>query len=90
VVKNKIAPPFKEAEFDIIYGDGISKEGDLLDLGVAHDIIEKSGAWYSFGGNRIGQGRENARTFIKEHPEALAEIETKIKQTYGLIKEPQQ
>ena len=90
VVKNKIAPPFKEAEFDIIYGEGISKEGDLLDLGVAHDIIEKSGAWYSFGGNRIGQGRENARTYIKEHPEALTEIETKIKQTYGLIKELQQ
>jgi recombination protein RecA len=90
VVKNKIAPPFKEAEFDIIYGEGISKEGDLLDLGVAHDIVEKSGAWYSFGGNRIGQGRENARAFIKDHPEVLAEIETKIKQTYGLIKEPQQ
>jgi recombination protein RecA len=90
VVKNKIAPPFKEAEFDILYGEGISKEGDILDLGVAHDIVEKSGTWYSFAGNRIGQGRDNARIYLKEHPEALAEIETKVKQTYGLIKEPQQ
>ncbi|MBI4767568.1 MAG: recombinase RecA [Deltaproteobacteria bacterium] len=87
VVKNKIAPPFKEAEFDILYGEGISKEGDILDLGVAHDIVEKSGTWYSFGGNRIGQGRDNARTYLKEHPEALSEIETRIKQTYGMIKE---
>ncbi|MFH0789266.1 MAG: recombinase RecA [Pseudomonadota bacterium] len=87
VVKNKIAPPFKEAEFDILYGEGVSKEGDILDLGVAHDIIEKSGTWYSYGGNRIGQGRENARTYLKDHPEYLVEVETKIKQTYGLIKE---
>ncbi|HMK65298.1 MAG TPA: recombinase RecA [Thermodesulfobacteriota bacterium] len=90
VVKNKIAPPFREAEFDIIYGEGISKEGDLLDLGVAHDIIEKSGTWYSFAGNRIGQGRENARVYIKEHPEVLAEIENKVKLTFGLIKETEQ
>jgi recombination protein RecA len=90
VVKNKIAPPFKEAEFDILYGEGISKEGDLLDLGVAHDIIEKSGTWYSFAGNRIGQGRENARVYIKEHPEVLAEIEHKVKLTFGLIKETEQ
>jgi recombination protein RecA len=87
VVKNKIAPPFKEAEFDILYGEGISREGDILDLGVAHDIVEKSGTWYSFGGNRIGQGRDNARTYLKEHPETLNEIETKVKQTYGMIKE---
>ncbi len=87
VVKNKIAPPFKYAEFDIIYGEGISREGDILDLGVAHDIVEKSGTWYSFGGNRIGQGRDNARTYLKDHPEALSEIETRVKQTYGLIKE---
>jgi recombination protein RecA len=87
VVKNKIAPPFKEAEFDILYGEGISREGDILDLGVAHDIVEKSGTWYSFGGNRIGQGRDNARAYLKEHPEALSEIETRVKQTYGLIKE---
>jgi recombination protein RecA len=87
VVKNKIAPPFKEAEFDILYGEGISREGDILDLGVAHDIVEKSGTWYAFGGNRIGQGRDNARTYLKEHPETLNEIETRVKQTYGLIKE---
>jgi recombination protein RecA len=87
IVKNKIAPPFKEAEFDILYGEGVSKEGDILDLGVAHDIIEKSGTWYSYGGNRIGQGRENARIYLKEHPDYIGDIETKIKQTYGLIKE---
>jgi recombination protein RecA len=87
VVKNKIAPPFKEAEFDILYGEGVSKEGDILDLGVAHDIIEKSGTWYSYGGNRIGQGRENARIYLKDHQDYLNEVETKIKQTYGLIKE---
>jgi recombination protein RecA len=90
VVKNKIAPPFKEAEFDILYGEGISREGDVLDLGVAHDIVEKSGTWYSFGGNRIGQGRDNARMFLKDHPEILTEIETKVKQTYGLIKEQEE
>ncbi len=90
VVKNKIAPPFKEAEFDIIYGEGISRVGDILDLGVAHDIVEKSGAWYSYGGDRIGQGRENAKVYLKEHPSTLEEIELKVKQTYGLIKEPEE
>jgi len=90
VVKNKIAPPFKEAEFDIIYGEGISRVGDILDLGVAHDIVEKSGAWYSYGGDRIGQGRENSKVYLKEHPSTLEEIELKVKQTYGLIKEPEQ
>jgi recombination protein RecA len=90
VVKNKIAPPFKEAEFDIIYGEGISRVGDVLDLGAAHDIVEKSGAWYSYGGDRIGQGRENAKVYLKEHPSTLEEIELKVKQTYGLIKEPEQ
>ena len=90
VVKNKIAPPFKEAEFDIIYGEGISRVGDVLDLGVAHDIVEKSGAWYSYAGDRIGQGRENAKVYLKEHPSTLEEIELKVKQTYGLIKEPEQ
>ncbi len=89
VVKNKIAPPFKEAEFDIIYGEGISRVGDILDLGVAHDIVEKSGAWYSYGGDRIGQGRENAKVYLKEHPSTLEEIELKVKRTYGLIKEPE-
>jgi len=90
VVKNKIAPPFKEAEFDIIYGEGISRVGDILDLGAAHDIVEKSGAWYSYGGDRIGQGRENSKVYLKEHPSTCEEIELKIKQTYGLIKEPEQ
>jgi recombination protein RecA len=92
VVKNKIAPPFREAEFDIIYGEGISRVGDVLDLGAAHDIVEKSGAWYSYGGDRIGQGRENAKVYLKEHPSTLEEIEFKVKQTYGLIKdkEPEQ
>jgi len=90
VVKNKIAPPFKEAEFDIIYGEGISRVGDILDLGAAHDIVEKSGAWYSYGGDRIGQGRENSKVYLKEHSSTLEEIELKIKQTYGLIKEPEQ
>ena len=89
VVKNKIAPPFKEAEFDIIYGEGISRVGDILDLGVAHDIVEKSGAWYSYGGDRIGQGRENSKVYLKEHPSTLEEIELKVKQTYGLIREPE-
>jgi recombination protein RecA len=87
VVKNKIAPPFKEAEFDIIYGEGISKVGDVLDLGVAHDIVEKSGTWYSYGGERIGQGRENARSYLKEHPAMLEEVELKVKQTFGMVKE---
>ncbi len=90
VVKNKIAPPFKEAEFDIIYGEGISRVGDILDLGVAHDIVEKSGAWYSYAGDRIGQGRENSKIYLKEHPSTLEEIELKVKRTYGLIKEPEQ
>jgi recombination protein RecA len=90
VVKNKIAPPFKEAEFDIIYGEGISRVGDILDLGAAHDIVEKSGAWYSYGGDRIGQGRENAKVYLKEHPSTMEEIELKVKQTYGLIKEQEQ
>jgi recombination protein RecA len=89
VVKNKIAPPFKEAEFDILFGEGISREGDVVDLGVAHDIVEKSGTWYSYGGNRIGQGRDNARSYLKEHPEILHEVETKIKEAYRIIKEQQ-
>ncbi len=90
VVKNKIAPPFKEAEFDIIYGEGISRVGDVLDLGVAHDIVEKSGTWYSYGGERIGQGRENARSYLKEHPAMLEEVELKVKQAFGMVKEQEQ
>src|SRR6202000_2777963 len=75
IVKNKVAAPFREAEFDIIYGEGISREGDLLDLGVTQNIVEKSGAWYSYAGERIGQGRENVRSFLKEHPEIFTRID---------------
>ncbi len=84
VVKNKIAPPFKQAEFDIYYGEGISRESSLLDLGVAVDIIEKSGAWYSYNGERMGQGRENVRNFMKENPEITSEIENRVREAYGL------
>jgi recombination protein RecA len=84
VVKNKIAPPFREVEFDIIYGRGISREGDLLDLGVDSNLIEKSGTWYSYNGERLGQGRENAKTFLRDHPELISDIETKIRQAYNL------
>ncbi len=84
VVKNKTAPPFKEAEFDIMYGEGISKVGELIDLGVANDIVEKSGAWFSCNGERIGQGRENAKTYMKEHPEMAHNVEQQILELYGL------
>jgi len=84
VVKNKIAPPFKEAEFDIMYGTGISREGDLVDLGVECNIVEKSGSWFSYGEERIGQGRENAKQFLVEHPETAADIEARVLKHYGL------
>ena len=84
VVKNKIAPPFKEAEFDIMFGQGISKEGDILDLAVKDDIVEKSGAWYAYGGAKIGQGRENAKIYLREHPAVCAEVETKVREKHGL------
>jgi recombination protein RecA len=87
VVKNKVAPPFKEAEFDIMYGTGISREGDLVDLGAEAEIIEKSGAWYSYSGERIGQGRENAKAFLAEHPETALEIEQKLLAHFGLRSE---
>ena len=83
-VKNKIAPPFKEAEFDIMFGQGISKEGDILDLAVKDDIVEKSGAWYAYGGAKIGQGRENAKSYLREHPAVCAEVETKVREKHGL------
>ena len=90
VVKNKLAPPFRDAEFDIIFNEGISREGDILDLGSAVDIVEKSGSWFSYGGERLGQGREAARAFLREHPETAAEIERKILQHYGIkVKEEQ-
>jgi recombination protein RecA len=85
VVKNKLAPPFKVVEFDIMYGEGISKTGELLDLGVQAGIVEKSGAWFSFDGQRVGQGRENAKAFLKEHPEVAATIEHKIRENAGLV-----
>ena len=84
VVKNKIAPPFREVEFDIIYGRGIAREGDILDLGVESNFIEKSGTWYSYNGERLGQGRENAKNFLREHPELISEIQMKIGQTFNI------
>jgi len=84
VVKNKLAPPFKDAEFDIYYGEGISKEGDIIDLGVANGIMEKSGTWFSYEGDRLGQGRENARLFLKENPKVASAIEAKVRASLGL------
>lgn len=80
VVKNKVAPPFRNAEFEIIYGEGVSREGELVDLGVVHELIQKSGSWYSYAGDRIGQGKDNVRTFLKEHPEIAAGLEAKIRE----------
>ena len=84
VVKNKVAPPFKVAELDIMYGEGISKEGEIIDIGAELDIIEKSGSWYSYNGERLGQGRENAKLFLKENPDVRDEISAKIRSAYGL------
>ncbi len=84
VVKNKVAPPFKQVEFDIMYGEGISKMGELLDLGVAAGVVNKSGAWFSYGDERIGQGRENAKQFLRDHPETAYDIEDKIRAAHGL------
>jgi recombination protein RecA len=86
VVKNKVASPFREAEFDIIYGEGISREGDLLDLGVAQNIVEKSGSWFSYKGERIGQGRENARQFLKDNADIRQGLDTELRKTLGLVK----
>ena len=87
IVKNKLAPPFREAEFDILYGLGISREGDVLDLAVQHNIVEKSGAWYSYSTERIGQGRENARQFLRDHPDTFARIDTQVRQTLGMTRQ---
>ncbi len=84
IVKNKVAPPFREAEVDLLYGEGISREGDLLDLGVAHNLVEKSGAWFSYRGERIGQGRENARQFLREHGDLAARLDGHLRETLGL------
>src|SRR4026209_2678429 len=87
IVKNKMAPPFREAEFDVMYGEGISKEGDLLDLAVEKRIIEKSGAWFAFSGDRLGQGRENAKQFLKENPEIRQMIEDRVRRDLGMVRE---
>ena len=90
VVKNKVAAPFREAEFDILYGQGISREGDLLDLAVAQNILEKSGSWFSYKGERIGQGRENARQFLKDNKDTMAKLDTEVRKALGLIATPAQ
>ena len=87
IVKNKVAPPFREAEFDVMYGEGISREGDLLDLAVDKRIIEKSGAWFAYGGERLGQGRENAKTFLRENPDIFRTIEERVRRELGLTHE---
>jgi recombination protein RecA len=88
IVKNKVAPPFREAEFDVMYGEGISREGDLLDLAVEKRIVEKSGAWFAFSGERLGQGRENAKQFLKENPSLRQAIEDRVRKELGLLREP--
>ena len=87
VVKNKVAPPFRQAEFDILYGEGISREGEIIELGVIHKLVEKSGAWYAYNGERIGQGKDNAREFLKEHPEMAREIENRIRAEVGVAEQ---
>jgi recombination protein RecA len=89
VVKNKMAPPFREAEFDIVYGEGVSREGDLIDLAVEKKIIEKSGAWFAYGGERLGQGRENVKAFLREHVDIRSAIEDKVRKELGLVREPE-
>ena len=86
IVKNKMAPPFREAEFDIIYGEGISKEGDVVDLGVQHNLVEKSGAWYSYKGERIGQGRENAKQFLRENADVFKKVDMELRKQLGLVR----
>ena len=88
VVKNKVAPPFREAHFDILYGEGISREGEIIDLGVEHKIIDKSGAWYSYGGSKIGQGKDNTREFLRGNPDLAREIENKVRTAVGLAELP--
>jgi recombination protein RecA len=84
VVKNKVAPPFREAIFDILYGEGISRQGEVIDLGVSAKIVDKAGAWYSYNGDRIGQGKDNAREFLRENPEIAREIENRIRESLGV------
>src|SRR5438874_1262588 len=89
VVKNKVAPPFREAEFDVMYGEGVSRYGDLIDIGVDKRIIEKSGAWFAYGGERLGQGRENAKQFLKDNPDIAKTIEDRVRRELGLIRDPE-
>ena len=89
VVKNKIAPPFKEAEFDIMFGEGISTVGDILDLAADNSIVNKSGAWYAYEGNKIGQGRENAKQYLRDNPEICAQIERKVRELFNLEEAPE-
>jgi len=84
VVKNKVSPPFKTAEFDILYGQGISREGEVIDMGVEHKVLEKSGSWYAYNGEKIGQGKDNAREFLKENPALAFEIENKVREAAGI------
>jgi recombination protein RecA len=86
VVKNKTAPPFREAEFDMIFGEGVSKEGDLIDMGATHNLIEKSGSWYSFKGERIGQGRDNAKQFLRDNPDVYKKVDTELRKLLGLTR----
>jgi len=86
VVKNKVAPPFKQAEFDILYGSGISREGEIIDLGVQAGIVDKAGSWFSYSGNRIGQGKDNVREYLREHPAMASEIENKVRESFGVAK----
>ena len=85
IVKNKVAPPFREAEVDMMYGEGISREGDLIDQGVERNIVEKSGTWFSYSGERLGQGRENAKNFLKQNPQMAAAIEERLRKEMGLV-----
>jgi recombination protein RecA len=87
-VKNKVAPPFRQAEFDILYGEGISREGEIVELGTNHHILEKTGAWYTYGKDRIGQGKDNARDYLKENPKVAQEIEAKIRAAAGAAAQP--
>jgi recombination protein RecA len=87
IVKNKLAPPFREAEFDVMYGEGISREGDLLDLAVEHKVVDKSGAWFAYGGERLGQGRENAKAFLRENPDVFRTIEDRVRRELGMVRE---
>jgi recombination protein RecA len=88
VVKNKVAPPFKEAHFDILYGEGISREGEVIDMGVDHKIVDKSGAWYAYNGEKVGQGKDNAREFLRANPALALEIENKVRASVGVAVMP--